>query len=205
MNSVLNQRLTLADKIRNWKWRIHLWVQNKKKEWSSCEINHCQLCKVKYGAQLGKNNLTGLKSALSKQESQFGVGRFPDKAGEVEKPIWTWNNHSYYPMHYAAAHGQAEMVQLLIEKGIDINSYCYFGEDWQHSITALHWAVLDEKRETVQTLLDLGANIQLHGHCYHFSGTSLDFARRAGNKAIIGLLEAAHTRQQNGGILGKVL
>ncbi len=117
----------------------------------------------------------------------------------------------------SAADGHAEMVELLLESGADINAVdasmkatalhaaAYLGHpevmqvliergidiDAQgpyNGYTALHDAVWQNNVEGVRILCEGGADVNIRGND---SNTPLDLARQKGQKAIIKLLESA--------------
>jgi ankyrin repeat protein len=60
------------------------------------------------------------------------------------------------PLHYAAENGQKEMVELLIDKGADVNLKTDFDQ------TPLHLAAENGQKEMVELLIAKGANVNAH-------------------------------------------
>ncbi|KAG5096941.1 hypothetical protein JHK82_046795 [Glycine max] len=86
------------------------------------------------------------------------------------------------PLHYSAAHGHHEIVNLLLESGVDINLRNYRGQ------TALMQACQHGHWEVVQTLIIFNANI--HKADYLNGGTVLHLAALNGHTRCIRLILA---------------
>ena len=63
------------------------------------------------------------------------------------------NNDGWAPLRVAAIHGRSDVVQTLLEKGMDVNAENNRGE------TALHVAARYGKSDVVRTLIDKGADV----------------------------------------------
>jgi len=70
--------------------------------------------------------------------------------------IGKFDQHGYTPLHYAAASGSTECVELLVMNGAKVNDCVRYGE-----ITPLHAALRAKKEETALLLLKKGANPEL--------------------------------------------
>ena len=87
----------------------------------------------------------------------------------------------WIPLHSAARHGHKEIVELLIEKGTDVNVRDSSGK------STLHDAVLEGHKEIVKLLITKGADLNAESGYY---GTSLHVAASIGHKEIVELLIA---------------
>lgn len=68
------------------------------------------------------------------------------------------------PLHYAATDNRTEMIQLLIDKGADVNAID------EHDMSPLHYAVILDNFETVNLLLDNGASAdEVTDHMFRFT------------------------------------
>ncbi|KAG6587782.1 putative E3 ubiquitin-protein ligase XBOS32, partial [Cucurbita argyrosperma subsp. sororia] len=86
------------------------------------------------------------------------------------------------PLHYSAAHGHHEIVELLLQSGVDINLRNYRGQ------TALMQACQQGHWEVVLILVLFGANV--HKADYLNGGTALHLAASNGHSRCIRLLLA---------------
>jgi uncharacterized protein len=89
------------------------------------------------------------------------------------------------PLHYAAEHGLLELIQVLVERGADINALDVDG------LTALHLATWKGHQDVVEKLVSLDAAMELHIRKYddyndRTGGTPLHLATMAGH---IGIME----------------
>ena len=66
---------------------------------------------------------------------------------------WTYDLLSTTALHQAARGGRKEIIQILLEKGAEINATTDIG------MTPLHYAVLSEDAEVIALLLEKGADI----------------------------------------------
>ncbi|KAA8998359.1 hypothetical protein F4V43_16535 [Paenibacillus spiritus] len=64
------------------------------------------------------------------------------------------NRHGYTYLHAAAAHGNNELVELLVSMGLCVNEK----DDEGNGFTPLHWAVQQNHTKTVELLLKYGAD-----------------------------------------------
>jgi ankyrin repeat protein len=81
----------------------------------------------------------------------------------------------------AAQHGQADIVQLLLEAGEDPNRFNPAG--FHGHSTPLHQAVYNGHTEVVHLLVERHARLDLRDTVYQ--GTPLDWAKHAGNETMI--------------------
>ena len=95
------------------------------------------------------------------------------KDADVNKTGWT-------PLHYAAAGGHAEIVQLLLDHA------AYIDAQSPNQTTPLMMAAMYGNTPTVTALLDAGADASLKNQK---GMTALDFAREAGRQGAAELLE----------------
>ena len=109
------------------------------------------------------NNLATFKDILSREEVQ--------KNGNLEREGWVYGSA---PLHLAAYYGRDEMVQLLVDAGVKINSYSRMQN--RINCTALHYAAYNNNKSTLKLLLELGADRTLEGHFGKYDGTALDWA-----------------------------
>jgi hypothetical protein len=77
----------------------------------------------------------------------------------------------------AAFYGKADMVKLLLDKGINPNGYPKKESGFHSHATALHQAVWSGSLETVQVLVETGADLNATDKIY--SGTPLGWAEHA--------------------------
>jgi TPR repeat protein len=89
------------------------------------------------------------------------------------------------PMHIAAAHGHDKIVEIFLDHGAPINSYCKRG--W----TALHLAARNGKKEVVQLLVKRKADVTLEEECYGRGRTARQVAVGNGHKEVASILEKA--------------
>jgi hypothetical protein len=88
------------------------------------------------------------------------------------------SHHGWTMLHMAASGGNANMVQLLIDKGATVNGQNTFGK------TSLHYAASKGHREIVNTLLRHHADTEME-----FEGkTALELAKENGHQEIIEIL-----------------
>jgi ankyrin repeat protein len=86
-------------------------------------------------------------------------------------------------LHWAVIIGNKEIVKLLIERGVDINS-----QDGLFESTALHLAAQNRHLEIVESLLSKGAKIETQNK---YGRTALGIAAREGHKDVVELLAAS--------------
>jgi len=68
------------------------------------------------------------------------------------------NSHGYTPLHWAAIHGNAEIVEYLLDKGAKVNKRA------NSDYTPLHLAIdLNNDPEIVKVLIKHGANVNAQG------------------------------------------
>ena len=98
----------------------------------------------------------------------------------------------YAPLHWAAEHGNVDMVRLLIDAGADINE-----REQEDQFTALSVAVQQEHKEVVILLLNSGANPNLEDEN---GSTPLDWSSLGKNLEIARLLlqSGAKVNPKNG-------
>ena len=95
------------------------------------------------------------------------------------------------PLILAAAKGHQEMVELLLDRGAQVNATDYTG--W----TPLHAAIYGGHAEVVQLLLDHGADFQYAHHWYLVSPLALaeSLARDSdGRKKVVDVLQSFRAR-----------
>src|SRR5207249_2327101 len=94
------------------------------------------------------------------------------------------NGHSAYggesPLSIASGHGNTAIMQVLIEKGSDVNYNDYVG-----SGTPLIIAIEENKLDAVQLLLDNAADPSIGAK---FTGYPWEIAKKANNKKMLDLL-----------------
>ena len=110
------------------------------------------------------NELTIFKSILHRREVCVN--------GNLGREEWTYGTA---PLHLAAYYGRVEMVKLLVEAGVKVNSYSNM--ETQIQATALHYAAYNNHISTVKLLLELGADKTLKGKFGHINGTPLECAQ----------------------------
>ena len=76
------------------------------------------------------------------------------------------------PLHYPAAKGHKEIVELIIAKGADVNAKN------RVSNTPLHKAAFYGRKEIVQLLIYAGADVNAKDDHVNYGRTPLDAARR---------------------------
>src|SRR5262249_5044313 len=88
---------------------------------------------------------------------------------------------------YAAGHGYASVVALLLQAGVDVN------RRYAHGLTALMWAAghdasagVDDVDATIKTLIDHGAALGLKDDR---GKTAADIARGLGHEQAVRLLD----------------
>lgn len=86
------------------------------------------------------------------------------------------------PLHAAAGEGQAEIIELLIKYGADVNAKTTTG------ITPLHDAARNGCKKCVEILLHKGANVNARTDS---GDTPLGIALRQGNKEVADVLREA--------------
>ena len=84
-------------------------------------------------------------------------------------------------LHYAVMRGNPEILQLLLSKGVDVNSRT------RNGTTPLHTAVLYNRYEVAETLLNKGAEVDAKSSS---GATPLAIATTARNRDIAELLRA---------------
>ena len=77
----------------------------------------------------------------------------PLRAAET-KALGAGGPHGFTPLHYAAIHGQAAAVDLLLRRGAPLEARDEVG------MTPLHWAARKGRREAVSLLLSREASVQ---------------------------------------------
>lgn len=92
-----------------------------------------------------------------------------EKGAAVNRPGWT-------PLHYAAAAGDNEIVQMLLDKSANLDARSPNGT------TPIMMAARGSHILTVKLLLDSGADATLKNQQ---GMTAIDFARQAGDKQIV--------------------
>ncbi|HWT72871.1 MAG TPA: ankyrin repeat domain-containing protein [Oxalicibacterium sp.] len=92
-----------------------------------------------------------------------------EKGAAVNRPGWT-------PLHYAAAAGDNEIVQMLLDKSANLDARSPNGT------TPIMMAARGSHILTVKLLLDAGADATLKNQQ---GMTAIDFARQAGDKQIV--------------------
>jgi len=109
------------------------------------------------------------------------------KAVEKDPILVTkFDPQGYTPLHYAAAAGSTECVELLIMNGAKVNDCIRFGEP-----TALHAALEAKKEETALLLLKKGANPELA----HLGHTGFQLAADMGKRFELEFRETAKKNQ----------
>lgn len=73
--------------------------------------------------------------------------------GDLARKVWMW--HEGPPLHYAVAMGNAEAAHILIEAGLDVDSYEILRD--KSRLTPLATAIIYKQLACAQTLLKLGA------------------------------------------------
>lgn len=63
--------------------------------------------------------------------------------------------NGWLPIHEAARNGHAEIIEVLVEHGVDINARTDFGEG--QSVLSLAYDYFDEDHPFIEFLLKLGA------------------------------------------------
>ena len=90
---------------------------------------------------------------------------------------------------FAASNGQVEMVQLLLERGANVNYTDH--RLMSDGYSALHWAATKGRESTVSLLLQHGADRSLKST----DGlTALQLAKQRGHASIVKMLEGEPTR-----------
>jgi ankyrin repeat protein len=117
------------------------------------------------------------------------AGAIGQGAGTHQDPVWLLQSHGvnaadmqngYTPLDMALfANKHKEIVDLLLEKGADVNAQASSGA------TPLFFAVLRDQKDDVLTLLAKGANVNLADA---YGDTILDVALRAQFAALIPIL-----------------
>ena len=95
------------------------------------------------------------------------------------------NSHSIVAttaLNYASVNGYRKMVELLIEKGADVNQ-----EDVE-GYTALMLASREGYKKIVELLLENGADVNVKGYDMHDNVTALHYASKRGDEEIVKLL-----------------
>jgi ankyrin repeat protein len=80
---------------------------------------------------------------------------------------------------YAAAEGQVDAVQLLLDRGVDVN------QRYNHNLTALMWAAGYGKSDCLKLLLERGADPKLKDDR---GKTAADIAAEQGYQAVAAML-----------------
>lgn len=117
--------------------------------------------------------------------SFFGLNEIVMMLLEAGQHINTKNKQNWTALHMAAARGHAVTVQLLVDKGADVNAATYKPNYVASGSTALHWAARNGHEKVLQVLLENGAEIDLQtpGH-----ETALHWAAQNGHVRAITLL-----------------
>ncbi len=84
------------------------------------------------------------------------------------------------PIVWAARNGDMELVRILLEYGANPNWCCC------SCVTALHRAIIKEHVDVVRLLLANGAEVSIN---YDGRISTLQLARRVGNRTIVGVIE----------------
>lgn len=101
--------------------------------------------------------------------NQAAVETLLAKGAAINRPHWS-------PLHYAAASGSNEIVQLLLNRGANINAVA------PNNTTPVMIAAGEGYFQTVKLLLDRGADATLKND---LGMTALDFAEKTGRKDIV--------------------
>lgn len=109
----------------------------------------------------------------------------PDRAGALLDDANATERH--LATAFAAQHGRAEILALLLERGEDPDRYNPVSTH-SHS-TPLHQAAWHGHADAVRVLLAHGARTDLRDTLWN--GTALDWARHAGQAAMVALLSEA--------------
>lgn len=104
---------------------------------------------------------------------------WPQELGEVAPPMSAPFKWDYGPLHKAAYLGDLAMVQLLLGRGIGVNTQDQFGR------TALDAAIDGWHEAVVAVLLEKGADVNLPNHHGH---TAFHGALKVGSDVMVRLL-----------------
>ncbi|PON30014.1 hypothetical protein TGAM01_v201380 [Trichoderma gamsii] len=117
--------------------------------------------------------------------SFFGLNEIVMMLLEAGQQINTKNKQNWTALHMAAARGHAVTVQLLVDRGADVNAATYKPNYVASGSTALHWAAGNGHEKVLEVLLENGAEIDLQtpGH-----ETALHWAAQHGHVGAITLL-----------------
>ncbi len=121
-----------------------------------------------------KNGNTALMMAAFRKNKPALLALL-DKGAQVNRAGWT-------ALHYAAASGDDEIVQILLERHAHINAAAPAG------ITPLMIAAREAHQFTVQLLLDAGADASLKSSD---GNTAADYAERADQPLIVAAIRAS--------------
>ena len=91
------------------------------------------------------------------------------------------------PIVCAAENGDAELVHILLEYGANPNWCCC------SCVTALHRAIIKEHVDVVCLLLSNGADVSIN---YDGQMSTLQLARRVGNKDIVEIITESETKTE---------
>jgi ankyrin repeat protein len=123
-----------------------------------------------------KNHHMEVARLLLARGADVNAGYFP--------PDWK-------PLHYAAFHGHADMVELLLAHGVKVDAEVYYRDATQFNIeglTPLLLAAEEGHKEVVALLLAGGADVNAHD--MQEGWTPLHFAASLGHKEVVELLLA---------------
>ncbi len=92
------------------------------------------------------------------------------------------------PLHLAAYCGHNDVIGILADCGVDIDSFNVYRDTWDR-VTPLHFAVYKNKVATVRYLLELGADTSLYGKWGKAEGTPLHFAKYKKHSKLVDIIE----------------
>jgi ankyrin repeat protein len=110
----------------------------------------------------------------------FGLVSIMDELGTFANVNWNQrNDDGNTGLHLAARNGHETVIQLLLEKGADVDS-----KDRKYGRTPLSWAATKGNKAVVQLLLEKGADIEDK----EYGQTPLFWAAENGNEAVMQLI-----------------